>query len=72
MPTPSGTMKVIEATFMAIWCAATVATPKVPITRVMALNNMASKIIVMPMGMPRRKTSASRAWDGLRKRRKMR
>ncbi len=65
-------MKVIDGTFIAIWCAARLAAPKVPITSVAALNIIASKIVVMPMGRPRRKTSASSCHTGRQKRRKMR
>ncbi len=72
MATPSGTMKVTEAKFRAIWWAATELAPNVPMTRVMALNSMASKIMVIPMGMPRRRISASLAATGRPNRRKMR
>ena len=58
-PMPSGIMKVIEATFSAIWCAASESAPNRPMTRVMVLNIIASKIIVMPIGSPSRNTSAS-------------
>ena len=34
MAMPSGTMKVIEATLIAIWCPATVASPSEPISSV--------------------------------------
>jgi len=72
MPTPSGTMKVIEAMLMAIWWAASEVAPNVPMTRVMLLNSMASKIMERPIGRPRRNTSASFTVTGLWKRRNIR
>ena len=72
MATPNGTMNVMDATFMATWCAATVAVPKVPIRSVAVLNSIASKIVVSPMGMPSRNNSANLVRSGRWNRRWMR
>ena len=67
-PMPSGTMKVTEPTFIAIWCAAIEAAPNVPMISVAALNSIASKIIDMPMGAPKRNISANFARSKRQKR----
>ena len=45
---------------MAIWCAASEARPKVPIASAAPLNSATSNTMVMPMGRPRRNSSAKR------------
>jgi len=71
-PIPSGIMKVREGMVMAIWCAASVATPNVPIARAAALNSATSKTMVTPMGRPKWNSSAKQPHAGCQSRCRMR